>query len=88
MPRGGKREGSGRKALALELSAREMTSPYIPNAILTLSTIMENPTSKEADRISAAKILLSYYFGQPPQFMDVTSDGKSVSVNIIERAND
>lgn len=79
MARGGYREGSGRKPLALEMSAREMTSPYIPSAIDTLAKIMNNEESKEADRISAAKLLMAYYFGQPPQSIDHTTKGEAIT---------
>ena len=79
MARGGYREGSGRKPLALEMNAREMTSPYIPSAIATLAKIMNNEESKETDRISAAKLLISYYFGQPPQSIDHTTKGEAIT---------
>lgn len=79
MAKGGKREGAGRKPLALEMSAREMTSPYIPSAIATLAKIMNNEESKEADRISAAKLLMAYYFGQPPQSVDHTTKGEAIT---------
>ena len=85
--KGGYREGAGRPKKDKEERMRDMVSPYIPEAIETVVKIMQT-AEKESDRLSAAKILIAYYAGQPPQFMDVTSDGKSVSVNIIERAND
>ena len=82
MPRGGYREGSGRKPLTLEFKARELTAPYIPRAIETLAEILENGI-KDADRISAARLLFSYYWGQPQAFVDVTTDGDKITgVNV------
>ena len=85
--KGGVIPGQGRKSKAEEARMRDMVSPYIPQAIERVVQIMQTG-EKDSDRLSAAKLLIAYYAGQPPQFMDVTSDGKSVSVNIIERAND
>ena len=80
--RGGKREGAGRKPLALEHKARDLTSPYIPNAVAVLVEIMEKG-EKDADRISAARILMSYYWGQPKQQADITSNGETVNTPTI-----
>ena len=85
--KGGVIPGQGSKSKAEEASMRDMVSPYNPQAIERVVQIMQTG-EKDSDRLAAAKLLIAYYAGQPPQFMDVTSDGKSVSVNIIERAND
>ena len=78
MAHGGKRENSGRKPLSLEYKVRELASPHIPDAIQVVTQIMQSG-EKDSDRLMAAKLLLSYYFGQPPQSVDHTSGGKSIS---------
>lgn len=83
--KGGAIPGNGRKSKAEEARMRDKVSPYIPQAIETVVKIMQT-AEKEADKLAAAKLLIAYYAGQPPQFMDVTSDGKSININIIERA--
>jgi len=81
--RGGKRQGSGRKPLALEYKVRDLASPHIPKAIEVVTDIMQNG-EKDADRLMAAKLLMAYYFGQPKQQTDVTSNGESVQITIID----
>ncbi len=85
--KGGARPGAGRKPKADEQRMRDMVSPYIPEAISTVVNIMQN-AEKESDRLSASKLLIAYYAGQPPQHIDTTSDGKAISINIIERGSD
>jgi len=85
--KGGARPGAGRKSKAYEARMRDMVSPYIPDAIQTVYNIMQNG-EKESDKLAAAKLLIAYYAGQPPQHIDATSDGKAISINIIEHGTD
>ena len=82
--RGGKREGAGRKPLDIELKARDMIMPHVPKAVEVLVKIMENELAKEADRISATRLLLSYYWGQPKQYIDATTNGKDLQQPVIQ----
>lgn len=77
MPRGGAREGSGRKPRSEELKIRELTSPYIPGAIETVVRVMEKG-KYDSDRLTAAKLLLAYHFGQPNQKVDHTTKGEAI----------
>lgn len=84
MAHGGKREGAGRKPLTLEHKVRDLTSPHIPGAIETLVEIMNDDTAKSADRISASRLLLAYYFGQPKQMVDVETSGGGFVINLTK----
>ena len=83
--KGGAIPGNGRKPKADEDRIRDITSPYVPNAIETIVRIMEHG-EKEADRLAAAKLLLSYNWGLPRQRLDATSDGKPINITIVEHA--
>lgn len=76
-------KGGGRKPIALEHSIRELASPHIPNAIQIVTDIMMKG-EKESDRLSAAKLLLSYYFGQPKQMVDVETSGGGFVINLTK----
>ena len=76
--KGGAIPGSGRKPKADEMRIRDLLSPYIDDTIKTVVNIMQNG-EKEADRLSAAKLLLSYVWGQPKQQVDVTTDGDKIT---------
>lgn len=45
-----------------------------------VQAIALNGAAKAADRINAAKLLMSYGYGQPAQQVDVTSGGKPLLV--------
>jgi hypothetical protein len=75
--KGGYRENAGRKSKAEEQRIKDLTSPYIPDAIKTVVQILKTG-EKDADRISAAKLLLAYYFGNPSQSIDATSNGETI----------
>ena len=83
--KGGVIPGQGRKPKADEQRIRDLLSPYVDGAIETIVNIMSNG-EKEADRLSAAKLLLSYAWGQPKQQVDMTTGGENintVSINVI-----
>ena len=70
MPRGGKREGAGRKKKADEQRLRDMISPYREDVIETVLNIMRT-AERDADRLAAAKLLMSYDWGLPKQVIDM-----------------
>ena len=81
--KGGAIPGSGRKSKAEEARMRDKVSPYVPQAIETVVHIMQN-AEKDSDRLAASKLILAYYAGQPPQFIEAKTDGKTITVNIVE----
>ena len=80
---GGKRQGAGRKPKADEQRIRDLTSPYISDAIETVVAILKDEEAKAADRISASKLLLSYAWGTPKQTTDITTNGDSITIPTI-----
>lgn len=62
---------------------RDMVSPYIPEAINRVVAIMQN-ADKDADRLAAAKLLISYYAGQPPQFIEGSFETTGITVTVKE----
>jgi len=87
MPRGGKREGAGRKPKADEKRIRDYTSPYIDNAVQIVVDIMQN-AEKDSDRLAAAKLLLSYDWGMPSQQIEHTGKAfEQISINLIEKTD-
>lgn len=62
---------------------RDKVSPYVPQAIETVVHIMQN-AEKDSDRLAASKLIMAYYAGQPPQFIEAKTDGNPITVNIVE----
>ena len=80
--KGGATPGAGRKSKADEERIKDLVSPYTPNAIQCLVNIMENEEAKTADRISAAKLLIAYQYGNPTSSVDHSTMGEKIQ-NII-----
>jgi hypothetical protein len=80
--RGGAIPGNGRKKKADEQRIRDLTSPYVGDAVAKVVAIMNN-AEKESDQLAAAKLLLAYHFGQPSQSVDLSSVGETLRMNII-----
>ncbi len=85
--KGGARPGAGRKSKADEARMRDMVSPYIPEAVQTVVNIMQS-AEKESDRLSAAKLLIAYYAGQPPQHIDHTTGGDKINRPDLSKLTD
>lgn len=84
MAKGGKRPGAGRKSKADEERIRELTSPHVPGAIKAVVDIMNNPDSEDRDKISAAKLMLSYAWGTPKQQISADVSLREVLVEFAE----
>ena len=82
MPRGGAIPGNGRKRKDDEMRIRDLTSPYVADAIAKVVNIMNN-ADEHADQLAAAKLLLAYHYGQPSQSVDLSSVGEALRMNII-----
>jgi hypothetical protein len=83
MGHGGKRNNAGRKTIIEEHRIKDLTSPYVVDAINVIIQIMQT-AEKETDKLSAAKLLLAYHFGQPSQQMDITTQGEPITKYTIE----
>ena len=78
MPRGGRREGAGRKPGAVNQvtkDIREMAREHAVDAIKTLAEIMYT-ADKVSDRKDAANSLLDRGFGRPGQHIELDADVK------------
>lgn len=77
MPKGGKREGAGRKSKAAEDKIKEMCLSAVKkvfkdeNALFTkLATLAKNADS-EKDQLAALTKLLEYSYGKPRESIDL-----------------
>ena len=76
MPKGGKREGSGRKPLTDEYKKLRILDPYIDESIQVIAHIRDNSNNDKL-RLEAAIWILEQYSGKAKQKTDVTSEGES-----------
>ena len=75
MPRGGKRNGAGRKTKVEEQRIRDILSPYREETIQKVVSIMRT-AEKESDQLAAAKLLMSYDWGLPKQKQEIVLDNE------------
>lgn len=68
--RGGARPNSGRKPKDEENRIRDLMMPYSLDAIQCLANIIIDDKAKNADRISASKIIIEYTYGKPKETVD------------------
>ena len=64
---GGARLGAGRKPKDEENRIRDLMIPYSLDAIKCLANIVVSDISKDADKISASKIIIEYSYGKPKE---------------------
>lgn len=81
MPRGGKREGAGRKSLADEQKKLRILDPYIDDSIKVIAQIRDKSNNDKL-RLEAAIWILEQYLGKAKQNTDLTSDGEKVAIPI------
>ena len=81
MPRGGKREGSGRKPLTDESKKLRILDPYIDGSIQTITQIRDNSNNDKL-RLDAAIWILEQYMGKAKQKTDITSERERISIPI------
>jgi len=70
---------AGRKPKADEQRLRDLLSPYISEAVEKVVDIMRT-AEKDSDKLAAAKLILAYNFGQPPQSIDHTTGGQVLQI--------
>lgn len=77
---GGARPGAGRKPKDEENRIRDLMMPYSLDAIQCLANIVVSDKSKDADKISASKIIIEYSYGKPKEKIesDVNVTGMSL----------
>ena len=81
MPRGGKREGSGRKPLTDEYKKLRILDPYVDESIQTIAQIRDNSNNDKL-KLEAAIWILEQYMGKAKQKTDVTSERERISIPI------
>ena len=67
--RGGKREGAGRPKLVQNKNLKALISESVDfqGVLKSILHIINNPKSKDSDRLKASQLLLEYNFGKPHQ---------------------
>jgi hypothetical protein len=80
MPRGGKREGAGRKPGTVTKAKRELAElakDHAEAALNTLVAIHKNDGQPASARVSAATAILDRAYGKPPQETKLTVEKRS-----------
>ena len=77
MTHGGKRIGAGRKAKAEEQRLIENLTPMNEMALESLKKGLEKKEQW------AVKLFFEYFYGRPPQRVDVTSNEESLNMPLI-----
>jgi len=77
---GGARPGAGRKPKDEENRIRDLMMPYSLDAIQCLANIVVSDKSKDADKISASKIIIEYSYGKPKERIE--SDVNVTGMNL------
>lgn len=86
--KGGPRPGSGRKPGKVTATLREIAREHMEKAVEALLSVLSDPDSPAAARVSAANSLLDRGYGKPSQPIDGDGEGGPVrTINeIILRA--
>lgn len=71
---GGARPNAGRKTKDEEHRIRDLMKPYSLDAVQCLASIIVNAKSKDADKISASKLILAYTYGNPKDTIEQTTN--------------
>lgn len=80
--RGGARPNSGRKPKDEENRIRDLMIPYSLDAVQCLANIVVSEKSKDADKISASKIIIEYAYGKPKEKVENDINITGVDFNI------
>lgn len=79
---GGARPGAGRKPKDEENRIRDLMMPYSLDAVQCLANIVVSEKSKDADKISASKIIIEYAYGKPKERVENDINITGVDFNI------
>lgn len=85
--RGGARPNAGRKPKDEENRIRDLMLPYSLDAIQCLANIVVSEKSKDADKISASKIIIEYAYGKPKERVENDINITGVDFNIKDIVN-
>lgn len=84
MPRGGARQGAGRKSIATEEQTREKAKAAIQ---LKYGTLEEGLKSLlESKEPTLIKFVFEHAFGKPQDELDITSQGKAIKIKFTDVA--
>ena len=68
-----------------QMIVRDLSQEYTTEAVNTLRTIMRNSKSGATARINAAKAILAYGWGKPPQqVVHSGNTGQGLTINILK----
>ena len=81
--RGGARPNSGRKPKDEENRIRDLMKPYSIDAVVCLADIIRSQKSRDADKISAAKLIIAYTYGQPKETIETTHNVNNFDIKEI-----
>lgn len=74
---------AGRKPKDEENRIRDLMKPYSLDAVQCLAGIIVNAKSKDADKISASKLILAYTYGNPKDTIEQTHNVKEFNIKEI-----
>jgi hypothetical protein len=78
--KGGAIAGSGRKSKDEENRIRDLMKPHSIEAIKCLANIVMNKDSRDADKISASKLIIEYTYGKPKETVETTHNLNNFSI--------
>lgn len=81
--RGGARPNSGRKTKDEENRIRDLMKPYSIDAVVCLAEIVKSEKSRDADKISAAKLIIAYTYGNPKETIETTHNVNNFDIREI-----
>ena len=88
MSRGGARPNAGRKSKAEEKKIRDLMKPYSLDAVKCLADIFTSKDSKDADKISASKLILAYSYGNPKDTVEQNLTVSDFSIKDVIKISD
>lgn len=74
---------AGRKPKAEEERIRDLMKPYSIDAVVCLADIIRSQKSRDADKISAAKLIIAYTYGQPKETIETTHNVNNFDIKEI-----
>jgi len=83
--RGGAIPGNGRKSKDEENRIRDLMKPHSEKAIQCLANIIANREARDADRISASKLIIEYTYGKPKESIEQTHSFNNFNIKEIFR---
>lgn len=81
--KGGARPGAGRKPKDEENRIRDLMKPYSIDAVVCLADIIRSEKSRDADKISAAKLIIAYTYGNPKETIETTHNVNNFDIKEI-----